>query len=241
MKRFILIAITGALVFSGLFFYWQEPKPASTPKINLQNNQPAETYVALKPSVLLSVPFTSQAPFGLWAPPYSEACEEANLVMAMRWARGQTLTLDEAASEIVVLAVFENKIFGFNEDTNIEQTAQLLHDYYHYDNYEVKKDASLDDIKKELSAGNLVIIPAAGKLLNNPHFTPPGPDYHMLLIRGYDDNTRIFITNDPGTKFGSGYTYNYLTIDQAWHDWTGSTQAITQGARNMLVVRPTGL
>lgn len=190
-----------------------------------------------KESVFLSVPFTSQAPFGLWAPPFNEACEETNLIMAMRWARGQALTLDEAAREIVALAVFENKIFGFNEDTNIEQTAQLLRDYYRYENFEVKKNASLEDIKKELSAGNLVILPVAGKLLNNPHFTPPGPDYHMLLIRGYDDNTRTFIANDPGTKFGDGYSYNFLTIDQAWHDWTGSKQTVLRGARNMLIIK----
>ncbi len=249
MKRFILISITGALVFSGLFFYWQEPEPAPPPKINSQNSQPeiqvasdADSLAAnaLKPSVLLSVPFVSQAPFGLWAPPYNEACEETDLIMAMRWARGQTLTLDEAAREIVALAVFENKIFGFNEDTNIEQTARLLRDYYNYSNYEVKKNASIGDIKKELNAGNIVIVPVAGKLLNNPHFTLPGPDYHMILIRGYDDNTRTFIANDPGTKFGDGYAYGYLIVDRAWHDWTGSKQTVLQGGRNMLVVRPQG-
>src|SRR3989344_2443147 len=157
MKRFILIAIMGALVFSSLFFYWQKLKSAP-PKINSRNSQ-SETQVvsdadslaanALKPSVLLSVPFVSQAPFGLWTPPYNEACEETDLIMAMRWVRRQTLTLDEAAREIVALAVFENKIFGFNEDTNIEQTARLLRDYYHYENFEVKKNASIGDIKKE--------------------------------------------------------------------------------------------
>ena len=239
MKRFIFISITGALVFSGLFFYWQEPKPAPPPEINSQNDQPAAiTDAVLKQSVFLPVPFVSQAPFGLWAPPYNEACEETNLIMAVRWARGQTLTLDEAAREIVALAVFENKIFGFNEDTNIEQTAQLLRDYYRYENFEVRKNiVSIEEIKKELNAGNIVLIPVAGKLLNNPHYTPPGPPYHMLLIRGYDDNTRIFITNDPGTKFGDGYSYNFLTIDQAWHDWTGSALTILQGARNMLIVK----
>lgn len=239
MKRYILIAIAGFLIFSGLVFYWQEPKPAAPPKINLQNNQPAETYVAPKQSILLSVPFTAQAPFGLWAPPYNEACEEADLVMTMRWARRQTLALDEAAREIVSIEIFENKIFGFNEDTSIEQTSQILRDYYQYNNFEVRKNvASVEEIKKELNAGNIVLIPAAGKLLDNPHFTPPGPVYHMLLIRGYDENARTFITNDPGTKFGNGYAYSYLTVDRAWHDWIGSASTVLRGGRNMLVVRP---
>ncbi len=237
MKKLILIVTVIIVAPLALFFLF--PKKALNNSVSANdkiinqktNNDP------VKSAVLLPVPFTTQAPFVAWLPPYNETCEEANLVMAMRWVKNQGLTPQEASSEMLSLVVFENKNFGFNADTTVEQTSQLIRGYYHYDNYEIKRNASLDDIKSELNSGNIVIIPAAGKLLNNPHFTFPGPDYHMLLIRGYDNNKRVFITNDPGTKYGERYEYNYLTIDNAWHDWTGSVSTVSQGGRKMIILK----
>ena len=59
----------------------------------------------------------------------------------------------------------------------------------------------------ELEAGHLVIIPTNGQALKNPNFTLPGPERHMLVVKGYDYETEEFITNDPGTRNGADYRY----------------------------------
>jgi len=64
-----------------------------------------------------------------------------------------------------------------------------------------------NDIKKILSEGYIIIAPTYGQKLNNPHFTPPGPVYHMLVIKGYDSEN--FITNDPGIWQGKNFIYSY--------------------------------
>ncbi|KKR45570.1 MAG: hypothetical protein UT82_C0026G0013, partial [Parcubacteria group bacterium GW2011_GWB1_40_14] len=79
---------------------------------------------------------------------------------------------------------------------------------------------TVDTIKRELAAGNPIIVPAAGRELGNPYFTSPGPLYHMLVIRGYTSDDK-FITNDPGTRRGEEYTYKFDILMNAIHDWNG--------------------
>ena len=75
----------------------------------------------------------------------------------------------------------------------------------------------MEQIKKEIASGRPVIVPAAGRILPNPNFTPPGPKYHMLVIKGY--NSTQFITNDQGTRKGDGFVYTYNSLLNALHDW----------------------
>ncbi|MBU1911108.1 hypothetical protein KKG16_01695, partial [Patescibacteria group bacterium] len=91
-------------------------------------------------------------------------------------------------------------------------------------------------IKEELIKGNPIIIPAAGRDLDNPYFSGEGPWYHMLVIKGYDK--KRFITNDPGTRRGEGYKYEYSVLLNAVHDWTGIKEDIRNGDQIMLVIRP---
>ena len=77
---------------------------------------------------------------------------------------------------------------------------QALRNLYGFKNIATKRIASAFDITKELSEGRIVIVPTAGRLLKNPHFTASGPLYHMLVIKGFDDAKHTFITNDPGTR-----------------------------------------
>ncbi len=71
----------------------------------------------------------------------------------------------------------------------------------------MKSIGAASDILEELERGNLVLAPANGQALDNPHFTPPGPAHHFLVIKGYDYDRAEFITNDPGTRLGAGYRY----------------------------------
>ena len=137
--------------------------------------------------------------------------------MAHYYLEGKTIIEPAVArKELLALVEYEKKNYGFHEDTSTEQTAQLIRDYYGY-KVKVYYDISLEDIKKELARGNPVIVPTAGRLLNNPYFTPPGPIYHMLVVKGYTPTE--FITNDPGTKRGADYSYSYQVLEKAIHDW----------------------
>ncbi|MBI5754394.1 hypothetical protein HZA40_04595 [Candidatus Peregrinibacteria bacterium] len=101
-----------------------------------------------------------------------------------------------------------------------------------YLNNEELNPAAAD--KKILADGHPIIFPAAGRLLDNPHYTAPGPQYHMLVLIGYDEND--FITNDPGTRYGQNYKYPYNIIINAIHDWHGNKENTTGGRKAMLVL-----
>lgn len=97
----------------------------------------------------------------------------------------------------------------------------------------------MEDIKKELAKGNPVIVPTAGRLLSNPYFTPPGPLYHMLLIKGYSttSTTTEFITHDPGTIRGANFVYSYQTLETSIHDLESKDlENITNGRSAMISI-----
>lgn len=182
------------------------------------------------------VPFTSQAPYGNWDQPYQDACEETSLIM---WhAAREKITLDPATADAKIHELVDlQNITGSFHDTTAEETAQLAHDAYGYEIPQVAYDMSIEEMKRALSENNLLITPAAGQLLGNPNFTPPGPEYHMLVVIGYDDTTQEFITNDPGTRNGQDFRYAYETLHSAIHDWTGDKATIQKG-RNAVIIAP---
>lgn len=192
---------------------------------------------ALPQKVYLPVPFLCQAPYANWKQPWQEACEEAAIIMAVRYVKGDPVTRRSGNQEILDMVKFQVKNYGGHYDLNAEQIAKLIKDYYKYDKVEVRYDIKVEDIKKELAKGNPVITPMAGRLLGNPYYTPPGPLYHNMLFKGYDDRSDEFITNDAGTKRGRNYRYKYQVAYNAIHDWTGNKKTIAQGEKAMVVVK----
>lgn len=70
----------------------------------------------------------------------------------------------------------------------------------------------------------------------NPNFKQPGPDQHMLVIIGFDPHKKQFITNDPGTKIGANYHYNYTTLYNAIRDYpAGYNKPIKRRRRTQLL------
>lgn len=198
----------------------------------------AQSTAALPSHVFIPVGFIAQAPLGIWSAPWNNACEEAAALMAVRWARHEAaLTPDEAATAILAQVRYEDANFGYHSDTNLTQTKKLITRFFKYPNVEIFSLASPDDIRRELAAGNIVIVPAAGSLLGNPHFVSP-PPYHMLLINGYDDATHEFIVEEPGTRFGENYRYRAEVLWNAIHDWTGDETTVQYGQKGMIVVHP---
>lgn len=223
MRKFtiaILILILGLFaageVNGGFKFKFRRKKPTITKQTPRPTPKPTQT---IKPSpssfptpilnsALLNVDFTSQAPFGIWDKTHNDACEEAAMVMAYSWAKNIDLNPEIAEKEILKLVDWQNGNFGFFKDTNAQQTAEMAKKVYGLESGLILKP-TLEQLKSELRKGNLIIMPMAGRLLGNPFFRPPGPSYHMLVIKGYD--SRGFITNDPGTRHGKDYRYSFET------------------------------
>ncbi len=192
-------------------------------------------------NILLNVPFTSQAPFGNWRDPIEQnGCEEASALMAVYWARQKKLTPAIALKEIIASSNYEQKKYNNYYDTSAPDTVKrIFNGYFNFTNAEVKNIESADDIITELSNGKLVIAPANGQKLGNPHYTRPGPLEHNLVIKGFDFTTNEFITNDAGTRRGNGYRYKKDVLWQALRDYpTGRREPIKKIIKDMIVISP---
>lgn len=199
-----------------------------------EDMNPLKNDVEVAVSKTLEIPFTPQAPFADWNSTFNEACEEASLLMVEYFLQEKELNPTVATSEITLLVDWEEKN-GHEEDVNIQDLAGIAESYYNRKATTFSDDeVSIENIKKLISGGYPVIVPAAGKLLKNPHYRGDGPPYHMLVIVGYDEEN--FFTNDPGTKQGEKYMYTQDTIINAIHDWTGNKNTIEDGKKAMMIV-----
>lgn len=248
MFRFINSKIFGIILFStiaavGFFIYpaFFEEKSLDnkiSPEQKLKVSPSLQNATALPEKLLIEAPFSSQAPYGNWSQPWQDACEETSVLMAVAWARGFVLNPAFAAEEILKQVQFEERIFGYHQDTNLEDTGRLIKEFYRYQNFEIRyNDVTVESIKKELMLGNLIIVPLAGGLLKNKYFIS-APHYHMAVIRGYDEVSKEFIVNEPGTKYGNAFRYSYSNIIEAVHDWTGSPINVAEGRNGMIIIYP---
>lgn len=198
------------------------------------------SWTAAKASKVLTVPFTSQAPLGEWKDVrQQDGCEEASVAMAMAWVGNEkNITAANWRLRILILSNFEYKKYGEYRDVSLRDIKKwLFEDYFHYKKVAIKPVKNAQDIVKELEAGNLVLTPMNGQALHNPNFTQPGPERHMIVIKGYDYETQEFITNDPGTRNGNGYRYPETIIYQAIRDYkTGNKVAFGPVVKEMIVV-----
>ncbi|MBU1132388.1 C39 family peptidase [Patescibacteria group bacterium] len=171
----------------------------------------------LPKSLDLKAPFVSQAPTGDWGLPYQEACEEAALISAAKYFKGEKEVSESVANtEILKLVEWEKKMFGAYTDTTLDESKKMAEEYFGL-KAEIRDDVSIDSIKKALADNSIVIVPTAGRELNGPYYSGLGPIFHYLVIRGYDG--KYFITNDPGTRTkGNGFKFKQDVIMNAIHD-----------------------
>lgn len=190
-------------------------------------------------TVFHSVPFISQAPTAKWSNSiFQNACEEASLLMAFGWVRNEkTPAKDEAEQKIRKVSHAMKKKYGTYYDSSAYDTAQFAKEYFHHQNIQVLYDITSADIQDELIRGKLVIVPVNGITIKNPNFKQPGPLQHMLVIKGYDSNTKEFITNDPGTRKGKNYRYPEKRFMNAIRDYpTGKHKPILVKRKAMIVI-----
>lgn len=249
-KYFVLIVVLSAFA-TGLFFYrsrnavvpiplppaktYEEKVVVETDVPKKESATPAPAKTALPSEVNLKVPFTSQAPHQNWDAPYKEFCEEASALMAYSYLKNiPILNADDADAKMLAIRDFELKRFGYYEDTNVEETAIVLKEFYGLEKIRVVTDPTIDDIRSALSEGQAVILPLAGQRIGNPFYHQPGPLYHMLVVKGYTKNGG-FITNDPGTKRGADFIYDASVLMDALSDWSHETNNIAP-EKNVMIV-----
>ncbi len=208
--------------------------PTPTKSSATPTNDPDDKPLPL--SKLLNVPFTSQAPTANWDALHNEACEEASAIMANAYFSGMTdITLkpEFVESELAKLTEWEKETFGYYLDIDSRETAKLLETVYGLKTRLIT-DYTETDLKREIANGHLVLLAANGRLLGNPNFRPPGPIYHMLVVRGYTQSE--IITNDPGTRKGLNYSYDFETLYNAAGEWDHDKHQTDPNKKIALVV-----
>lgn len=185
-------------------------------------------------------PFAVQAPIAEWQDArQQDGCEEAAALMVHAWAQGYELDPVKAKEEIIAISEYEQEHYGVFRDTSVRDTAErIFKGYFGLTGWEVKEDAALEDIRNAVSRYGLVIAPMNGQALDNPYYTPPGPERHMVVVTGYDAATREFITNDPGTKRGKGYRYQEDVFYAAIRDYPTGNEDPISGADKTIIVVP---
>lgn len=185
------------------------------------------------------VSFYAQAPRGKWNDlRQQEGCEEASVLMAVAWVRGQTYTDFQAEREIISMAEYQRNQYGYFIDTSAKDTYdRLFRGYFSFGGARYEEGVTVSDILDELSAGNIVVITANGRTLNNPYFVAGGPVRHMLVVLGYDHVNGEFITHEPGTSRGGSYRYSFQTIVDALNDYnSGEYAPLPQPPRTAMIV-----
>lgn len=246
IKVIIVLIIILLLTITAFFVFGKKNENISevvTSSVNGIKNEaakitetsPTQGQTASLPSkMIISVPFTSQAPFASWDAYHEDACEEASIIMVKYYLDGKSLSKEQADKEILALIDFEIKNYGGYIDSDVQQMMDMSKKFYGITNMKAVYDFKKEDLKKYLALGKPIIIPAAGRLLGNPNFKSPGPLYHALVLTGY--NGDWIITNDPGTRKGQDYRYKIDVLYNAIHDFPGDKNKIEQGRKAMIVL-----
>ena len=238
MKNKVIAVVVIILIAAGGVYFLKNRRKILPQPVPDTSYTPTVPDVVKADSVLLNVPFTSQAPLGNWSDPrQEEGCEEASLLMAWSWLNNKAIVPADAEKTIDDMSDFETAHYGNYNDLDATDTAKLMADYYHYTKAVVKTNITMEDIKKELSAGHLVLVPANGQKLGNPHYKAPGPLTHFLVVIGFNDATGRVTTNDSGTQFGKGYQYSYNTFYNALVDYpSGKNESQAGRPKSMIVI-----
>jgi len=172
------------------------------------------------------VSFTPQAPNGVWNQPWQDACEETSIAMVQAFYNGKTFSDGSAEQKIRDIFDIKEKYFSFSLDENAAEIAAIINYYLPWE-ASVVSEPTLEFIKSELDAQRPLIVVTAGKELRNSNFLNGGPDYHVFVLSGYDEDKREFIAQEPGTSQGANYRYSFSTIMEAMHDLMPNKQTAT--------------
>lgn len=181
----------------------------------------------------LKMTFYSQAPFGDWDYPWQEACEEASMLLVANTYFNRGWSREEFRDEILKLVDWETRTFGDYKHTDVFQNTRILGELFGLKSV-VMEDPTYEDVQRSLAKGHFLIAFFAGKRLGNPFYKNGGPNYHVMVIKGYKEGDKI-ITADVGTRHGEDYVYTWDVVQNALHDYA---EPIESGAKRMIEVIP---
>lgn len=210
------------------------PKPTPDDKPKTATSTPPASFTG---AFNLDVPFVPQAPQKNWDVYHEDYCEEASLLMVKLFKNKQTMTIDQMETELAAIRDWQMATFGYFESTNVAEMVRIAREYFKFSNVRVVDNPTYEQIRAEVAAGRPVVIPANGKALKNPRFKNGGPAFHVLVVRGFTENGD-FITNDPGTQFGTNWVYKRDLFMAAIHDWDQEHASKTpaSGTPRMIVI-----
>jgi hypothetical protein len=194
------------------------PTPSATPSAE---PTPTPSPTPLPPSVFIQhVPYTVQAPLGVWDTAHEEYCEAAAALMVGRYYQGQRYPNDripasDADAGMAQIVQWERATWPGVLDLSLDKVAQVGQHFYNLQ--PALQPATLDNVQHALAAGQPVIIPVMthglpGGQAISPYYNP-GNVYHVIVLTGYD-GTKIY-TNDAGISQGQNYAYQWSTLDSA--------------------------
>jgi hypothetical protein len=186
-------------------------------------------------NINLAVPFISQAPSGNWDQPFQDACEEASVLMVDYYYQEKDFPSQvEVESILLEMVGWQEENLGGHFDLPTAEVSEYAQATFGYQT-EVINDLTAEKIRSLLNQGIPVIIPADGHKLENPFFSNDGPDYHMLVIKGYVDDK--FITNDPGTRHGADFVYTEENLMYSIGDWDKDAHSATGPKLGLVLYR----
>lgn len=226
-----LVVLIFIIILVGIFVLNDNPKNKGVANEILSNESVTQASKPTDENNTLKVPFVVQAPYAVWDAFHQETCEEASLLMIKYYFDGKSsVSQSEIEQDFHKMIDYESSV-GMGVSINLDQLNNLAKNYLNLHTGKIIKDFSAEDIINELSDGNPVIVPVAGKMLKNPNYRNGGAIYHMLVIIGFTHDN--FIVNDSGTKQGSNYEYKKELLLNAIHDW--NEQEIMDGPKSALV------
>ena len=213
---FYIIILFLLVVFGFLLFkiekYKQENKNLSDQITIIQ--QPTQ--------LILDVPYINEAPDGNFSGNWKNACEEASIAMVEKYYLGEkSVSIEEAKNYMQNLFDIEDRLYNTNASSDAARTAEIINNYTLF-KATVKDNPTITDIKKQIVKNRPVISLHYGFDLKNKDipFAINGSYYHMLVIVGYDDATKEFVTNDDGDmKNGKNHRYGYDLFMNSLHDY----------------------
>jgi len=245
MKNKVLKILSSILILGVLILlFWRIKVPGALDIINKKiKSQISEILPGInevpQPKTLPSqaqisgVPFECQSPYQKWDQLHEEACEEAAVILVDHYLTKKPLDKQIMENEIQAQVAWQVRKWGKQHDLTIRESADFLaKEYLGYQKVRYQYNITIDDIKREIAAGNPVITPMAGRILANPFYTPPGPLYHYVVVVGYTPSEMI--VHDIGVWQGENWHYRTDHFWESLHDWNGGD--VSHGPKAMMVI-----
>ena len=183
----------------------------------------------------LPVPFTPQPPDANWAQPWHDACEESSIYMVHKYYLNSPIAdIADAKKGILEIFSMKHQLHGESYDETVATISDIINAYLPW-SARVVDNPTVTQIKAEIDAGRPVIAPFAAPELENQYFSGSFP-YHVAVISGYDDEEHVFITQEPGTKFGKDFRYSYDNIMSSMHDFVAGN--VPAGKKRVVFTSP---